>query len=45
MIWVRDVLEVILIWVLSWGYIWGALPFILGIIGAIYFRPCNFGLC
>jgi len=30
---------------LTWGYFLGALPLILGIVGAIYFRPCNFGLC
>ena len=43
--WLRDLVEVIMIWGLSWGYFFGALPIILGIIGVIYFRPCNFGLC
>ena len=30
---------------LSWGYFIGVLPIVLGIIGAVYFRPCSFGLC
>ena len=43
--WFGDVVETIMILGLSWGYLLGALPLILGIVGAIYFRPCNFGLC
>ena len=32
-------------WIFTFGYFLGALPIILGIIGSIYFRPCNWGLC
>ncbi len=32
-------------WVFTFGYIIGLLPIILGIIGSMYFRPCNWGLC
>ena len=31
--------------ILPFGYWLGALPFILGIIGSMYFRPCAWGMC
>lgn len=31
--------------ILPFGYWLGALPFIIGIIGSMYFRPCTWGMC
>lgn len=29
----------------TWGYVVGLSPIILGIIGSMYFRPCEWGFC
>tara|TARA_B100000029_G_scaffold379770_1_gene374657 strand:+ start:1712 stop:1858 length:147 start_codon:yes stop_codon:yes gene_type:complete len=29
----------------TFGYLIGLMPIILGFIGSIYFRPCQWGLC
>jgi len=31
--------------IFTFGYVIGLLPIILGFIGAVYFKPCSFGLC
>ncbi len=34
-----------MIFLFQYGYIIGLLPIIIGFAGAVYFKPCSFGLC